>query len=107
MPGPTPWKVTEVADLRGNRLLVVQGELDIATAPEVAGLLERMRRHGHPVVLDLDGVTFIDSVGLTTLMAAAMEAERAGAAFSIRAASSAVQRVVDLCGVQGLLGIAE
>ena len=39
------WKVTEVADLRGDRLLIVHGELDIATAPELSRLLDRMRKH--------------------------------------------------------------
>jgi anti-anti-sigma factor len=100
----TSWKVTEVADLRGDRLLVLQGELDIATAPEIATMLERLRRHEHPVVLDLADVTFIDSVGLTTLMHAAMEAQSAGVPFSVRRASPAVTRVIELCGVQRLLG---
>ena len=48
--GPTRWKLTEVADLRGDRLLVLHGELDIATAPELVEMLHRFRRQGHAVV---------------------------------------------------------
>ena len=72
--GPSSWKVTEVADLRGDRLLVVHGELDIATAPELVEMLHRLRHQGHAVQVDLAEVTFMDSTGLTTLMDAHLAA---------------------------------
>ena len=103
MSSRSAWKLTEVAHLDGERLLVVQGELDIATAPELTTMLERMRTHRHPVVLDLEGVTFMDSTGLTTLMDAWLESERDGWAFSVRAASPAVRRVVALAGIEQML----
>ncbi len=103
MAGRSVWKLTEVASLDGDRLLVVQGELDIATAPELVTMLARMRAHRHPVVLDLAGVTFMDSTGLTMLMDAWLESERDGWSFSVRAASPAVRRVVALAGVERLL----
>jgi anti-sigma B factor antagonist len=102
--GRQVWKVTEVADLRGDRLLVLQGELDIATAPELSAMLIRLRAHDHAVVLDLTDLTFIDSTGLTILMDAYLEAERDGWAFSIRAASPPVRRVFALAGVERLIG---
>jgi anti-sigma B factor antagonist len=41
------------------------GELDLDTAPELEGVLESVRAEGHPrVVLDLRGLTFMDSTGL-------------------------------------------
>jgi anti-sigma B factor antagonist len=100
------WKLTEVAHLDGDRLLVLQGELDIATAPELAETLARLRAHRHAVTLDLENVTFMDSTGLTTLMDAWREAEREGGEFSVRAASPAVRRVIELAGVDRLLGTA-
>jgi anti-sigma B factor antagonist len=101
--GPTSWKVTEVSDLRGDRTLVLHGELDIATAPELVDLLTRLRHHGHAVTLDLAEVTFMDSTGLTTLMDAQVQAERDGWKFAVRRPSSAVRRVFDLAGVGRLL----
>jgi anti-anti-sigma factor len=97
------WKLTEVAHLDGDRLLIVEGELDIATAPELVLMLERLRAHRHPVVLDLAGVTFMDSTGLTTLMDAWLESEQNGWAFSVRDASPAVRRVVALAGIEQML----
>ena len=82
--GPTSWKVTEVADLRGDRT---------AHAPRRAGhrhragarrdCSHRLRHHGHPVTLDLAEVTFMDSTGLTTLMDAQVQAERNGWSFAV------------------------
>ena len=85
-------------------MLVLHGELDIATAPELVEMLERFRRQGHAVALDLAEVTFMDSTGLTTLMDAHLAAESNGWAFEIRRASPAVRRVFDLAGVGRLLG---
>ena len=63
-----------------------------------------MRERKHAVVLDLGEVTFVDSTGLSALMDAHFEAERAGCAFSIRRPSKAVRRVVALAGVERVLG---
>ncbi|HEX6022079.1 MAG TPA: STAS domain-containing protein [Solirubrobacter sp.] len=101
--GPSSWKITEVADLRGARTLVIHGELDIATAPELVDLLERLRRHGHAVTLDLAEVTFMDSTGLTTIMDAHTQAIEDGWSFSVSRASPAVRRVFDLAGVGRIL----
>ena len=87
----------------GHRTLVLHGELDIATAPELVELLERMRRQKHSVVVDLAEVTFMDSTGLTTLMDARLAADRNGWSFAVRRPSSAVRRVFDLAGVARLL----
>ena len=93
-----------MSDLRGDRTLILHGELDIATAPHLVELLERLRHFGHAVTLDLAEVTFMDSTGLTTLMDAYAQAERNGWSFSVRRPSPAVTRVFDLAGVRRLLG---
>jgi len=82
----------------------VHGELDIATAPELVDLLERLRHHGHAVTLDLAAVTFMDSTGLTMLMDAHRAAEESAWTFTVSRASPAVRRVFVLAGVNGVLG---
>jgi anti-anti-sigma factor len=83
---------------------VLHGELDIATAPELIAMLTRLRRLGRAVALDLAEVTFIDSTGLTALIDAHRDAESEGRQFSVRRASPAVRRVVELAGVGRVLG---
>lgn len=93
-----------MSDLRGDRTLILHGELDIATAPELVEMLERLRHFGHAVTLDLAEITFMDSTGLTTIMDAHTQAERNGWSFAVRRPSPAVTRVFDLAGVRRLLG---
>jgi anti-sigma B factor antagonist len=84
-------------------MLVVHGELDIATAPELSRLLEGLRRRHHAVVVDLAEVTFIDSTGLSALMDARAESSRDGWHFTVRRPSPAVRRVVELAGLEHVL----
>jgi anti-anti-sigma factor len=56
------------------------------------------------VVLDLAEVTFIDSTGLSALMDACCESDRNGWEFSVRHPSAAVRRVVELAGLEQMLG---
>ena len=67
-------------------------------------MLQRFRRQGHAVELDLSEVTFMDSTGLTALIDAHVAAESNGWSFSVRRTSPAVRRVFDLAGVGRLLG---
>jgi anti-anti-sigma factor len=101
--GPISWKITEVSDLRGDRTLMVHGELDIATAPELVKMLDRLRLRGHAVTLDLAEVTFMDSTGLTTLMDAHVQSLKNGWSFNVRRSSPAVKRVFELAGVDDLM----
>jgi anti-anti-sigma factor len=49
----------------------LSGELDLATAPDVADELERVEATAVDiVVLDLSGLTFIDSTGIRLVLAA-------------------------------------
>ena len=85
-------------------MLMIHGELDIATAPELVDLLRRLRHHGHAVTVDLAEVTFMDSTGLTTLMDAKVQADQNGWSFAVARPSPAVKRVFELAGVGQLLG---
>lgn len=59
----------EIVERDGSLLLVVQGELDLATAPLLDVELARAKATGTPmIVVDLDQVDFIDSSGLHVLI---------------------------------------
>lgn len=64
---PPPF-VLDVAELRGATVVSVVGELDLHTAAELEQMLASLgdRR----VVVDLDGVTFLDSTALGVLLKA-------------------------------------
>ena len=67
----------EIGSARAGEAVVVtiRGEVDLATAPELESCLQRAFTDGPDgVVLDLEGLTFIDSSGLRVLVALAKDA---------------------------------
>ena len=86
----------------GMRVLA-RGELDMHTAGDVTDALATVES-GQPaaVVLDLSGITFIDSTGLRVIVAASVHSTRSGQDLRI-VPSPAVDRVIDLCDVRAQL----
>lgn len=63
----------------GTVIVTVHGEIDLCTAPRLGAFLRaRMKSFVDVVVLDLDGVTFVDSAGLEMLGACQHRADRHG-----------------------------
>ena len=54
----------------GTRVLVIEGELDMATASEFESALETAFAGSAPVVVDLTGCSFLDSTALNVLVRA-------------------------------------
>lgn len=67
-------------DQRSSHLLVApEGELDASTCPALGEVLRTaVRDHEGDVVLDLDGIAFMDSSGLGVLLNAHRRLTRAG-----------------------------
>jgi len=83
--------------------LVLQGEIDSYTAPELA---ERLATVPPVEVVDVAGVTFIDSSGLRTLVEAHQARTADGTRLLLRAPSAAVQRLLEISGLAGHLDVA-
>ncbi|WP_435741703.1 STAS domain-containing protein [Nocardioides sp. SYSU DS0663] len=84
--------------------VVVTGELDVLSAAGLRGEVSRRAREGFSsVVLDLEGVTFLDCTGLAALLACEEEVSSSGGTFAVGPSSVAVRRVVELTGVAGRL----
>ena len=81
--------------------ITLEGELDIATAPEVEAALRDVADgpSSEPCVLDLRGLTFMDSSGLRTILSANGAARRDDRRLRLVAGPPAVQRVFEICGV--------
>ena len=86
-----------------TRVVVVNGEVDLATAPELDKAVDFSGDIG-VLVLDLGGVAFMDSTGLRSLIAAQDAAESKRKALRI-VAGDAVTRLVELTGLQHRLAL--
>jgi anti-sigma B factor antagonist len=80
--------------------VVVRGEVDLGTAPQLATVLhEVMERGARLVVLELEQVEFLDSSGLRVILAASHELADRDGSLVIGGASPAVLSVLEITGV--------
>jgi anti-sigma B factor antagonist len=79
----------------GKVVVVLRGELDVSEAAEVAASLRVVAASGRTVIVDMEGLEFIDSSGLAALAHARHHARRAG--FDLLLAAPQQQVVRMLC----------
>jgi anti-sigma B factor antagonist len=84
--------------------VVLDGEIDIATAPAVRRFLMAAISGGDVhLAVDMSGVTFIGAAGIGVLVAAANRAREAGGGLSLLAPSWQVRRLLDVLYLDGIL----
>jgi anti-sigma B factor antagonist len=78
-------------------VISVEGEIHVSTAPEFSGVLAATIEAGRTfLVLDLSGVMFIDSTGLSVLLNALRRVTRAGGAIALVCQSPTVLRLFEI-----------
>jgi len=90
------------AGTRGDRhVLVLNGELDVASAPVLERILEDLCAEGgaKEIVLDLGGVEFVDSSGLKAILRGKRLCQEHECAYTLTPAQMPVQRVFEITGV--------
>ena len=87
--------------------LAVSGELDLATADKFAARLRALSATGSTVLLDLSGVEFMDSSGLTALVATIAEAREADRHIEVAPElGRQVTRLLEITGTASFLAAA-
>ena len=85
-----------------------KGELDMATVPEVDRQIEEVTSTGFKkVVLDLAGLTFLDSTGLRLLIKWTQLCRQDAIEFSVLPGGPQVERVLDISGIRPELTFAD
>ena len=91
---------------RGATVVRISGSVDVATSIELRDLLApELDRGGARVLLDLSGVSLIDSSGVGVLVTAHRRAEAAGSALVLVAPAGPAARVFELTRTNKLLRI--
>lgn len=75
-------------------VLAVHGELDLASVGGVRERIDALRAEGRPVLLDLDGLSFMDSTGIRLILQAVEDGRGSGWRFTVTRGSDAVRRVL-------------
>jgi anti-sigma B factor antagonist len=81
-------------------VLALDGELDLASAPELERQLREISTTNRGrLLIDLGGLTFMDSTGLGVILGAQRSTEAAGNRFSLRSGQKQVQRLFAITGM--------
>jgi anti-sigma B factor antagonist len=111
---PTREKRTQVDDSfsvavetgDGSTVVAVAGEVDVATAPELRDRLHEVISGDSPLlVVDLLGVTFIDSTALAVLIEALKQSDAKGATMRIVATEPRILKVFAITGLTEIFAI--
>ena len=106
LPVPVPPFRVGVSRSDGSVVVAVEGELDLATAPQLRDRLVALSGEGQTrVVLDLSRLQFIDSTGLSVLVMARNRSRVDGGAILIRHPSPAVLRILEITGLVSVFSI--
>jgi anti-sigma B factor antagonist len=89
------------------QLLVVRGEVDLATVEAVRAQLTPALEHADKVVLDLREVTFMDTQGLAVVIEAQQSAAESGTRFVIVRAPEHVHRLFEMIGLADRLTVVD
>lgn len=81
----------------GRLILELEGELDMASSGRLREALDGASLNGsRTVVLDLRGVSFLDSTGLKAIFGVRNAVRAAGAEFAVTPGSAQVRRLLSL-----------
>lgn len=84
----------------------VEGEIDLATAPQLADALDGVRSSGNGnLVVDLNQTQFMDSTGLKTLVMAQRQFADDGRELVLAVKGGPISRLIDLSGVDSSIRV--
>ena len=106
LPRPDPSFRVTVGGSTGCAVVSLEGELDLATAPQLRERLVVLAEENDPdIVLDLTHLSFIDSTGLSVLVMALNRSRAAGGSIMLRNPSASVMRILEITGLVSVFAI--
>jgi anti-sigma B factor antagonist len=92
--------------LAGTAAIVcIAGDLDLYTAPEVEVAFATLPDGTRHVLVDLTALTFVDSAGISALLAAERRLRRPGGSLTLLVDDLRVLRVLEVTGLDRFLSI--
>ncbi len=102
----TPELRTDLRRDGDTATLHLHGELDLATSPVLrAGLTDLATDPPAALVVDVAGLSFLDSTGISVLVDAYNTQRRRGAGLRVSRPTPAVRRVLAVAGLLDLFGV--
>jgi anti-sigma B factor antagonist len=84
----------------GQARVVATGELDMYTAPDLSDVLDKLMDGGATeIVIDLSGIEFMDSTGLSAILGAHQRLDQSGGKLVLDHPSASITRMFDITGL--------
>jgi anti-sigma B factor antagonist len=98
----------DVSERNGYSILAVHGEVDVYTAPRFRErLIELVSEGKHQIVVDLEGVDFLDSTGLGVLVGGLKRLRTHDGDLSLVCTQSRILKVFEITGLTKVFSIHE
>lgn len=95
----------QIREQDGRLIIALEAEVDLNRAPEIRRLLLGCVARGLDVLVDLSGVTYIDSSGIASLVEALQEAGKNGVGLGLVAVSQDARKVFELARLDKVFAI--
>jgi anti-sigma B factor antagonist len=89
----------------GTTFVVLRGDLDLATAPQLRECLVKIIDEAARIVVDLEAVDFLDSAGLGILVAGLNRARTRGGELELVCTNSQVRKPLEITGLHRVFTI--
>ena len=96
----------EVRHEQDYAIVTVAGEIDLSTVTRLRERLFEIATSGNALVVNLDRVTFIDSVGLSVLVGTANRAVAHGSSLQVACAPPKIRQLLRLTGLDRQIPLA-
>ncbi len=100
---PGQLRLSREISVDGRQVVIMVGELDIATAQQAYAYISDVIDHGKaPVTVDLGGVSFCDASGLGALARAANHAKQADRQLRLTSARPSLLKIMRITGLDSM-----
>ena len=95
----------QVLEQNDKLIVALDGDVDLNRAPDIRRILLDCVARGLDVLVDLSGVTYIDSSGIASLVEALQEAGKKGTGLGLVAVSDDARKVFELARLDKVFAI--
>ncbi|WP_139490253.1 STAS domain-containing protein [Brevibacillus dissolubilis] len=95
----------QVKEHEKQATIYLEGELDMTVGSELGNLIRQVGERHETIILDFDGVTFIDSSGIGSLFYATKDLLALGKAISITNVKEDIRDILEVLGFAEALGL--
>jgi anti-sigma B factor antagonist len=104
---PAPFTINSTMCPNGTVRVSLEGELDVASAPELLDALDELRSKETWFELDLRKLQFMDSTGLRAVIRTSKQISDAGRTMRVIRGPDLVQRVFEITGADEMVEFVE